>query len=56
MKLAWATDIHLDHAKNTVQHKFYQSAKEQADALVVTSDIAESNSLGTILDFKEREP
>ncbi len=56
MNLAWATDIHLDHAKNTVQHKFYQSVKEQADALVVTGDIAESNSLGTILDFKEREP
>ena len=48
MKLAWATDIHLDHAKNTVQHRFYQSVKEQADALVLTGDIAESPSIGRV--------
>lgn len=30
MRLAWATDIHLNHATNTVQHKFYQAIKDQA--------------------------
>ncbi len=53
MKLAWATDIHLDHAKNTVQHKFYESVKEQADALVLTGDIAESPSIGRVLTVME---
>jgi predicted MPP superfamily phosphohydrolase len=53
MKLAWATDIHLDHARNTVQHKFYQSVKEQADAVVLTGDIAESPSIGRVLAVME---
>ena len=44
MKLAWATDIHLDHASESARQKFGQSVKEQADALVVTGDIAESPS------------
>jgi predicted MPP superfamily phosphohydrolase len=49
MKLAWATDIHLGHASESVRRKFYQSVKEQADALVVTGDIAESHILGSAL-------
>ncbi len=49
MKLAWATDIHLNHATNTVQHKFYQAVKDQADALVLTGDIAESPAIGRFL-------
>ena len=53
MRLAWATDIHLDHAKNTVQHKFYQSVQERADALVLTGDIAESPSIGRVLTAME---
>jgi predicted MPP superfamily phosphohydrolase len=53
MRLAWATDIHLDHAKNTVQHRFYESVKEQADALVLTGDIAESPSIGRVLTVME---
>ena len=49
MRLAWATDIHLNHATNTVQRKFYQAVKDQADALVLTGDIAESPTLGRFL-------
>jgi predicted MPP superfamily phosphohydrolase len=49
MKLAWATDIHLNHATNTAQHTFYQAIGEQADALVVTGDIAESPTIGRFL-------
>ena len=49
MKLAWATDIHLDHASEGARRKFCQSVKEQADALVVTGDIAESHTLGSAL-------
>jgi hypothetical protein len=49
MRLAWATDIHLDHAGESARRKFCQSVKEQADALVVTGDIAESRILGSAL-------
>ena len=49
MKLAWATDIHLDHASESTRRKFFQSVKKQADALVVTGDIAESHTLGSTL-------
>ena len=49
MRLAWATDIHLDHATESARRRFCQSVQEQADALVVTGDIAESHTLGTAL-------
>jgi len=49
MRLAWATDIHLDHASESARRRFCQSVNEQADALVVTGDIAESHILGTTL-------
>jgi 3',5'-cyclic-AMP phosphodiesterase len=50
MKLAWATDIHLDHATESARRRFCQSVQDQADALVVTGDIAESHILGTSLE------
>ena len=49
MKLAWATDIHLDHASESARWRFCHSVNEQADALVVTGDIAESPTLGSAL-------
>ena len=49
MKLAWATDIHLCHAGESARRTFCQSVSEQADLLVVTGDIAESQILGTAL-------
>ena len=32
MKLAWATDIHLDHAGESARRKFCQSVQEEAEA------------------------
>ena len=56
MRLAWATDIHLDHASESARRRFCQSVKEQADALVVTGDIAESHILGTALTPRKQTP
>ncbi len=50
MQLAWATDIHLDHATESARRRFCQSVNEQANALVVTGDIAESLILGSALE------
>jgi len=50
MRLAWATDIHLDHASEVARRKFCQYVKDQADALVVTGDIAKSHILGSALE------
>jgi 3',5'-cyclic AMP phosphodiesterase CpdA len=49
MRLAWATDIHFDHATESARRKFFESVNEQADAMVVTGDIAESHILGSTL-------
>jgi predicted phosphohydrolase len=49
MRLAWATDIHLDHASESARRRFCEAVNEKADALVVTGDIAESHTLGTAL-------
>ena len=49
MRLAWSTDIHLDHAKESARQRFCQSVNGQAEALVVTGDIAESHILGANL-------
>ncbi len=50
MKLAWATDIHLDYASETARRKFCESVQEEADSLVVTGEIAESHILGSALE------
>ena len=49
MQIAWATDIHLNFVTAIERHQFLESVGEQADALLVTGDMAESNSLGEIL-------
>ena len=49
MRLAWATDIHLNFVTTPARRRFLESVQEHADALVVTGDIAESNSLGATL-------
>jgi len=49
MRLAWATDIHLNFLTSIDRRRFLESVKGQADALVVTGDLAESNSLGEVL-------
>jgi UDP-2,3-diacylglucosamine pyrophosphatase LpxH len=49
VKLSWATDIHLNFLADMARRRFLESVGEQADALVVTGDIAESHILGTSL-------
>ncbi len=49
MHLAWATDIHLNFLASIDRCRFLESVKGQADVLLVTGDIAESNSLDEIL-------
>ncbi len=49
MKLAWATDIHLNFLDDLERRQFLEPINAQADALVVTGDIAESNSVGEAL-------
>ena len=44
MRLAWATDIHLNFLTISDRSRFLESVREVADALVVSGDIAESNS------------
>lgn len=40
MRLAWATDIHLDHTCEPARRQSCQAVQDQADALVVSDDIA----------------
>lgn len=49
MRLAWATDIHLNFLHPPDRRRFLASINGQADALAVTGDIAESHSLGEVL-------
>jgi len=49
MRLAWATDIHLNFLGPADRQRFLEPINDQADALVVTGDLAESNSLGEVL-------
>ncbi len=55
MRLAWATDIHLDHATEAARRTFYQSVNDTADALVISGDIAESHTLGSSLATLAKE-
>jgi predicted phosphohydrolase len=49
MRLAWATDLHLNFVSQAGRRRFLDSTRDRADALVVSGDIAESPSLvGTL--------
>src|SRR3990167_11310741 len=49
-KIAWLTDIHLNFLKNDTRIKFYQSiTKTDANAILITGDIAEANDVCEIL-------
>ena len=54
MRLAWATDIHLNFVPVAERCRFYDSVRQQADALVVSGDIGESQSIGHFLKEMER--
>ncbi len=45
MRLAWASDIHLNFAGAPERERLYGSVRESADALLLTGDITESPSL-----------
>jgi predicted phosphohydrolase len=49
MRLAWATDLHLNFIPHAGRRRFLEATRDRADALVVSGDIAESTSLvGTL--------
>lgn len=45
MRLAWLTDIHLNFANAVAIQRFFESVAEQADAVAISGDIAESYDL-----------
>jgi 3',5'-cyclic AMP phosphodiesterase CpdA len=45
MRLAWLTDIHLDFIDALTTERFLQSVAEQADAIAISGDIAESHGI-----------
>jgi len=50
MKLAWATDIHLDFCSPGVREEFYdQIGGAGADAVLLTGDIADARTLEPML-------
>jgi predicted phosphohydrolase len=49
-KIAWLTDIHLNFLEADTRIQFYQSiAKTNANAILITGDIAEANDICEIL-------
>lgn len=56
MKLAWSTDLHINHAAHGALQKYVADVRAVgADALVLTGDTAESNSLLDAFDFLHSE-
>jgi Icc-related predicted phosphoesterase len=49
MQLAWMTDIHLNFLEPLNRRRFLESARDQADAFVISGDIAESPSITGVL-------
>jgi predicted MPP superfamily phosphohydrolase len=49
MRLAWATDIHLNFLNSINRQRFFDAIRDQADAFVVSGDIAESKNICEIL-------
>ena len=49
MRLAWLTDVHLNFLKDADRRRFWQTVREQADAFVISGDIAESPNIVDIL-------
>ncbi len=49
MRLAWMTDVHLNFLEPLGRRQFLESARDQADAFVISGDIAESPSITGVL-------
>ena len=55
MRLAWASDLHLDFAGAAASERFYQSVIEaRSDCLVITGDIGEADTWKRHLDIVEK--
>ncbi len=51
MRIAWATDVHLDHASEAATAHFVRSLVDaNPDLVALTGDIAEAESIGAHLD------
>jgi Icc protein len=49
MRLAWMTDIHLNFLEAADRRRFLETVRDQADAFVISGDIAESPSITGVL-------
>jgi len=49
MRVAWLTDIHLNFLNDTKRRRYFESVKEQADAVAISGDIGESHELAQYL-------
>jgi predicted MPP superfamily phosphohydrolase len=54
MRLAWATDVHLNFLDAAPRHQFYQSLGEDSDAVAISGDIAESTDIEAYLREMEQ--
>jgi Icc protein len=45
MRLAWATDIHLNFVDATARRQFYDTVGQDSDAVVISGDIGESTDV-----------
>ena len=55
MRLAWASDIHLNFIGSVQRRWFLNSIKEKADALIISGDIGESNDICEMLNQIDTE-
>lgn len=55
MRLAWATDLHLNFVDEDARHAFCDRILDRCDALVITGDIGESHDVVEHLRFLERK-
>jgi len=54
MRLAWATDLHLNFVEEAERDRFLQSLADRCDAIVITGDIGESHDVIDHLRALER--
>ncbi len=55
MRLAWATDLHLNFVSDDEAASFCQRVPPTAEAVVISGDTGEADSVGRYLDLFERE-
>ena len=54
MRLAWMTDVHLNFLEAADRRRFLETVRDQADAFVISGDIAESPSItGILLEMED---